>query len=68
MLRVYAPGFVIRAVNVPVIDSPSEHWPMRISTHLWHNATDADRLIDAMWDLSRKRPWAPVATRTPFDR
>ncbi|MEX3634571.1 aminotransferase class V-fold PLP-dependent enzyme [Paraburkholderia sp. BR14320] len=54
MLSDYAPGFVIRSVDVPVINSTSEHWPMRISTHLWHNAADVDRLVDAMWDLSRK--------------
>lgn len=54
MLSDYSPGFVIRNVNVPVIGAPSDHYVIRISTHLWTSATDIDRLVDAMWDLSRK--------------
>lgn len=54
LLSDYHRGFVIRNVNVPVINSPTDHWPVRISTHLWHNASDIDRLVDAMWDLSKK--------------
>lgn len=54
MLNDYPKGFVIRNVNVQVIGSPTDHFPVRISTHLWHNASDVDRLVDAMWDLSRK--------------
>jgi selenocysteine lyase/cysteine desulfurase len=54
LLSDYNRGFVIRNVNVPVINSPADHWPVRISTHLWHNASDIDRLVDAMWDLSKK--------------
>lgn len=52
--RDYQPGFVVRQVNVPVIGQAQEHFPIRISTHLWHNPTDIDRLVDAMWDLSKK--------------
>lgn len=54
MLSDYSPGFVIRNVNVPVIGAPSDHYVIRISTHLWTSATDIDRLVEAMWDLSRK--------------
>jgi hypothetical protein len=25
-----------------------------VSTHLWQDADDIDRVVDAMWDLSRK--------------
>jgi isopenicillin-N epimerase len=47
-------GFVVRNVNVPIgtIDpatQPTDHWPIRISTHLWHDAADVERLVDAMW-------------------
>jgi selenocysteine lyase/cysteine desulfurase len=54
MLSDYSPGFVIRNVNVPVIGAPSDHYVIRISTHLWTSASDIDRLVEAMWDLSRK--------------
>jgi isopenicillin-N epimerase len=54
MLTDYSPGFVIRNVNFPVIGAPSDHYAIRISTHLWTTVTDLDRLVDAMWDLSRK--------------
>lgn len=54
MLNDYPKGFVIRNVNVPVIGSERDHYVVRISTHLWHNASDVDRLVDAMWDLSKK--------------
>jgi len=47
-------GIVIRNVNVPVIGSLSQHWPVRISTHLWHDFDDVDRLFHAMKDLSNK--------------
>ena len=54
MLSDYSPGFVIRNVNVPVAGAPSDHYVMRISTHLWTSVHDVDRLVEAMWDLSRK--------------
>jgi len=47
-------GIVIRNVNVPVIGSAQQHWPVRISTHLWHDFDDVDRLFRAMKDLSNK--------------
>jgi isopenicillin-N epimerase len=50
----YSPGFVVRNVNVPVIGAASDHYAIRISTHLWTNVADLDRMLDAMWDLSRK--------------
>ena len=54
MLSDYSPGFVIRNVNVPVVGAPSDHYVMRISTHLWTSVDDIDRLVAAMYDLSRK--------------
>lgn len=54
LLQEYPRGFVVRNVNVPVIGSARDHYAIRISTHLWHNASDVDRLVNAMWDLSRK--------------
>jgi selenocysteine lyase/cysteine desulfurase len=43
-----------RTCDLTAIGAPSDHYIIRISTHLWTNASDIDRLIDAMWDLSRK--------------
>lgn len=54
MLSDYSPGFVIRNVNVPVVGAPSDHYAIRISTHLWTSVDDIDRLVAAMYDLSRK--------------
>ncbi len=50
----YPQGLVIRNASVPVIGAASNHYVMRISTHLWHDANDIDALVDAMWDLSGK--------------
>jgi selenocysteine lyase/cysteine desulfurase len=50
----YPGGFVVRNVNFEVVGAPAEHHGIRVSTHLWHDPSDVDRLIDAMWDLSRK--------------
>jgi len=49
----HAPGFLIRNVDVPVIGSEARHWVVRVSTHLWADAADIDRLVDAMWATSR---------------
>lgn len=54
MLSDFAPGFVIRNANFAVIGAASDHYGVRVSTHLWQDATDIDNLIDAMWDLSNK--------------
>ncbi len=54
MLSEYPQGFVIRSADFPVIGAASNHYGIRISTHLWHDARDIDLLVDAMWDLSRK--------------
>ena len=50
----YPQGFVIRNSNFPVIGAAAEHYGVRVSTHLWHDATDVDLLVEAMWDLSKK--------------
>lgn len=54
MLSDYPQGFVIRNAGFSVIGAASDHYGVRISTHVWHDATDIDLLVDAMWDLSRK--------------
>ncbi|GKS94389.1 hypothetical protein AVAK2825_07660 [Acidovorax sp. SUPP2825] len=54
MLSEYPQGFVIRNADFPVIGAPANHYGVRVSTHLWHDARDIDLLVDAMWDLSRK--------------
>ncbi|ARU05911.1 aminotransferase [Comamonas serinivorans] len=50
----YAPGFEIRNASIPVIGAAANHNGLRISTHLWHDADDIDRLVDSMWDLAQK--------------
>jgi len=54
MLSDYSPGFVIRNVNVPVVGAPSDHYAIRISTHLWTSVDDVERLVLSMDDLRRK--------------
>ncbi len=51
MLSDFGPGFVIRNASFPVIGDTANHNGIRISTHLWHDANDIDRLVDAMWTL-----------------
>lgn len=50
----YPQGFVLRNVAFAVPGAASDHYGIRISTHLWSNPSDVDQLVDAMWDLSRK--------------
>lgn len=50
----FTPGFEIRNASFPVIGAPANHNGIRISTHLWHDAEDIDRLVDSMWQLSQK--------------
>jgi len=50
----YPQGFIVRSADFPVIGAASNHYAIRVSTHLWHDARDIDLLVDAMWDLSRK--------------
>lgn len=52
MLNDFAPGFVIRNAAFPVIGDTANHNGIRISTHLWHDAQDIDRLVDSMWTLA----------------
>ena len=54
MLSDYPQHFVVRNANFAVIGAPSDHYGVRVSTHVWHDANDVDLLVDAMWDLSRK--------------
>nr|WP_326540091.1 aminotransferase class V-fold PLP-dependent enzyme [Pseudorhodoferax sp.] len=50
----YPQGFIIRNSGFEVIGETAQHYAMRVSTHLWHDANDIDLLVDAMWDLSGK--------------
>lgn len=52
MLSDFGPGFVIRNAAFPVIGDTASHNGIRISTHLWHDAQDIDRLVDSMWTLA----------------
>ncbi len=54
MLSDYSPGFAIRNAGFDVIGAPAQHYGVRVSTHLWADADDVDRLVDAMWQLSKK--------------
>lgn len=44
---------IIRNTTCPVPGSPTPHYPLRISTHLFHTRRDVDRVLDACWRLSR---------------
>ena len=50
----YPQGLIIRNSGFEVIGAAAQHYAMRVSTHVWHDANDIDVLVDAMWDLSRK--------------
>jgi len=54
LLNDVKPGFIVRNVNFPVSGAAAEHWGIRISTHLWHDTRDIDRLVEAMDEISRK--------------
>ncbi|MET8354331.1 aminotransferase class V-fold PLP-dependent enzyme [Micromonospora sp. NPDC005206] len=47
-------GITIRNSDFPVIGSAQSHRPVRISTHLFHQSQDVNRLVDAAWKLSGK--------------
>ncbi|WP_305821871.1 hypothetical protein [Massilia brevitalea] len=51
----WQPGDVIvTTINFPVIGAASDHYAIRISTHLWTGVEDIDRLVGAMADLAGK--------------
>lgn len=54
MLNEYPQHFIVRNANFSVIGAASDHYGIRVSTHVWHDANDVDQLVNAMWDLSRK--------------
>jgi len=43
----------VRNVIVPVIGSPTNHFPIRVSTHLFHDRHDVERFVAAASHLSR---------------
>ncbi|MEV6106157.1 aminotransferase class V-fold PLP-dependent enzyme [Streptomyces sp. NPDC051940] len=45
-------GIVIRTSDFPVIGSSRNHQTVRVSTHLFHQKEDVERVADAMWQLS----------------
>ncbi len=50
-------GIVVRNTTVPVRTGPTtteNHFPLRVSTHLWHSARDVDYLVRSCWDLATK--------------
>lgn len=50
-------GIVVRNTTVPVPNAAgglTNHYPLRVSTHLWHDRRDVDRLVDACMDLATK--------------
>jgi selenocysteine lyase/cysteine desulfurase len=44
----------IRNVMVPVIGSAGLHFPIRVSTHLFHDLHDVERFVASAWKLSRE--------------
>lgn len=45
-------GIVIRTSDFPVIGSARPHQAVRVSTHLFHQKEDVERVVDALWELS----------------
>jgi selenocysteine lyase/cysteine desulfurase len=45
-------GIVIRTSDFPVIGSSRNHQTVRVSTHLFHQKGDVERVVDALWRLS----------------
>jgi selenocysteine lyase/cysteine desulfurase len=45
-------GIVIRASDFPVIGSSRPHQAVRVSTHLFHQKEDVERVVDALWKVS----------------
>lgn len=46
-------GIVIRTSEFPVVGSARPHQAVRVSTHLFHQEQDVERVVDAVWNLSR---------------
>lgn len=50
-------GIVVRNTTVPVPNAAggtTNHYPLRVSTHLWHDRADVDRVVAACHDLATK--------------
>ncbi|NGO70773.1 aminotransferase class V-fold PLP-dependent enzyme [Streptomyces boncukensis] len=45
-------GIVIRTSDFPVIGSSRNHQTVRVSTHLFHQKKDVERVVEALWRLS----------------
>jgi selenocysteine lyase/cysteine desulfurase len=50
-------GIVVRNTTVPVPNAgggTTNHYPLRVSTHLWHDRGNVDRLLAASWELATR--------------
>jgi len=47
-------GFIVRNTSVPLAGTEVRPRPIRVSTHLWHDVNDVDRVVDACWDLANR--------------
>lgn len=50
-------GIVVRNTTVPVPNAAgglTNHYPLRVSTHLWHDRRDVDRFVESCLDLAGK--------------
>lgn len=47
-------GYTIRNVGVPVVGSEADHYPVRVSTHLFHDEDDVDGVARAIWQVSKE--------------
>ena len=46
-------SIVVRNIDPPIAGQTARPYPLRISTHLFHQSDDVTRLVDAMWQVSR---------------
>lgn len=47
-------GYVIRNTTTPIIGQADPVYPMRVSTHIFHDEDDVDGAVEAMYDLSQQ--------------
>lgn len=45
-------GYTVRNTDFEVIGAAKPHYPIRISTHLFHDESDVDGVVDALWKAS----------------
>jgi selenocysteine lyase/cysteine desulfurase len=50
-------GIIIRNTSAAVRTGPTttvNHYPLRVSTHLWHDAADVDRFVNSAFELATR--------------